>query len=179
MLIKRVLAICMVLLAIGLSGCNKKKVSGQEKELVTENLSKSFETTARVTYHDFETVMTIYKKPMNCAVVKFESPESLKDFQMTYYTDKVSVDYKEMHFDFMPDSLPGKAASNLVISALNAAMNENGISIEKEDKQLIVNGEMEEGSFSLVIDKENGNILKLSIPSSELEMEILNFKILE
>lgn len=179
MWIKRVLAICMVLLTVGLCACNNQKANKKDQELVKDNLSKSYETTARVVYHDFETIMTIYKKPMNCAVVKFESPESLKDFKMTYYTDKIAIEYKDMKFDFMPDSLPGKAASNLVISALNAAMNENGIEIEKQDKQLVVTGEMEEGSFSLVIDKENGNILKLSIPSSELEMEILNFKILE
>ena len=176
---KRIFAVWMVLMAVMLSACGAKKTNEQEQALLRENLSKSYETTARVKYHDLETVMTIYKKPMNCAVIRFESPDSLKDFQMTYYTDKVAVDYKDMNFDFLPDTLPGKAASNLVISALNAAMNDNGIAMEQKGKQLVVNGEMEEGSFSLVLDRENGNILKLSIPSSELEMEILTFKILE
>ena len=40
-------------------------------------------------------------------------------------------------------------------------------------------GKIEEGDFSLVVDGENGNILKLSIPQNDFEVEILNFKILE
>ncbi len=176
---KWVLAVVSAVLAIGLSACGTEKLNAQEQAQIQENLSKSYETTAKVKYHDFETVMTVYKKPMNCATVRFESPENLKDFKLTYYTDKVAVDYKEMHFDFLPDTLPGKAASSLVVSALNSAMNDTGVTVEQKEKQLIVEGELDAGSFSLVVDRENGNILKLSIPASELEMEILNFKILE
>ncbi len=176
---KLVLAVVSAVLAIGFSACGTEKLNAQEQAQIQENLSKSYETTAKVNYHDFETVMTIYKKPMNCATVRFENPENLKDFKLTYYTDKVAVDYKDMHFDFLPDTLPGKAASSLVVSALNSAMSDNGVTVEQKEKQLIVKGELDEGSFSLVIDRDNGNILKLSIPASELEMEILNFKILE
>lgn len=176
---KLIPAVFAVVLSIGLSACGTQKLNAQEQAQIKENLSKSYETTAEVKYHDFETVMTVYKKPMNCATVRFDSPENLKDFKLTYYTDKVAVDYKDMHFDFLPDTLPGKAASSLVVSALNSAMNDTGVSVEQKEEQLIVKGEMDEGSFSLVIDRNNGNILKLSIPASELEMEILNFKILE
>lgn len=99
---------------------------------------------------------------------------------MVFYTDRVTVQYREMAFDFVPDSLPGKAASKLVIDALNAAMSDSGITVEQnKEGQFIVSGKLKEGDFSLLLDAQTGNILKLSIPDSELEMEVLNFKILE
>ena len=98
---------------------------------------------------------------------------------MTFFTDKVTVQYGDLSFDFTPDSVPGKAASKMILSALNAALNDQGVRFEEQDGKLVVTGKIEEGDFSLVVDGENGNILKLSIPQNDFEVEILNFKILE
>lgn len=67
----------------------------------------------------------------------------------------------------------------MILSALNAALNDQGVRFEEQDGKLVVTGKIEEGDFSLVVDGENGNILKLSIPQNDFEVEILNFKILE
>jgi len=167
-----------VVLALSFFGCGGKENSQAASEQV-KKAAESFQTTAKVKYRELETVMTIYKKPMNCAVVGFESPDSLRDMKMTFYPDKVALQYKEMSFDFAPDSLPGQAAAKMVLSALNAALADEGITVEQQDKKLLVSGTIDEGAFSLVIDAENGNILKLVIPEKELELEVLNFKILE
>ncbi|MEM1483402.1 hypothetical protein V6615_00830 [Oscillospiraceae bacterium PP1C4] len=179
-MIKRMMAALLAAtMLLTLGGCNSKKEKEKAAADVQSKISQSFQTTAKVNYKDLEAVMTIYKKPMNCATVMFESPDSLKDMKLTFYPEKVGIEYKDMKFDFVPDSLPGKAASKLVLSALNTAMNDDGVSIEQNGSQLIINGKIDAGDFSLVIDAASGNILKLTIPNSDLEMEILNFKILE
>lgn len=178
-MLKRLLPLLLsaaMLLTMG--GCNAENKE-LEAKAAQEKLAQSFRTTAKMTYKSLSTEIEIYKKPMNCAVVSFAAPDSLKDMKLTFYTDHVTMSYKDQEFDFMPDSLPGKAASRLVISAINAAMSDQGISVEQTEDQLIIKGSIEEGDFLLTIDAKNGNILKLSIPQSELELEILNFKILE
>lgn len=175
--------VCCILLAaamvLGAAGCGGKGQEESAAEQMRQNLSQSFQTTAKVRYGELKTEMTIYKKPMNCAVVTFQSPESIRDIKMTFYTDKVTVQYGDLSFDFTPDSVPGKAASKMILSALNTALNDQGVRFEEQDGKLLVTGTIEEGDFSLVIDGENGNILKLSIPQNDFEVEILNFKILE
>lgn len=172
-----VLAACIVL---SLAGCDgKKQEDTKALEQAKKQLNSSFQTTARVRYKDLETQMVIYKKPMNCAVVTFDSPKSLQDMKLTFYTEKVAVQYKDMNFDFIPDSVPGQAASKLILSALNNAMAEEGVQITQQEQTLVISGQIEEGDFKLTLDRENGNILKLSVPDSQLDIEILNFKILE
>lgn len=178
-MLKRLLSVLLctaVLLSMSGCGAEKKEL---EAKAAQEKLAQSFRTTAKMSYKGLQTEIEIYKKPMNCAVVTFGAPDSLKDMKLTFYTDHVTMSYKEQEFDFVPDSLPGKAASKLVISAINAAMSDEGVSVEQTEDQLIIKGSIEEGDFLLTIDAKNGNILKLSIPQSELELEILNFKILE
>lgn len=179
-MIKRMICLlAAAVLLLSAAGCNTGQNQEKTAEEVRRKLNQSFQTTAKVKYKELETVIKLYKKPMNCADVTFESPDSLKDMRLTFYTDKVSIQYKDMSFDFLPDSMPGQAASKLVLSALNTALNDDGVSIEQKDGQLLIKGKISEGEFLLMIDAESGNILKLSIPDSELEMEILNFKILE
>ncbi|MCR2024263.1 hypothetical protein [Anaerotruncus colihominis] len=170
--------LCAALLWTG-TGCARRDQQHQAENLARQSLSQNFQTTAKVRYKNIETVMTIYKKPMNCAVVTFEAPDSLKEMKMTFYTDHVALSYKDLSFDFTPDSVPGKAASKMVLTALNAALNDDGISVREEEGRLIVDGTIDAGDFSLIIDAENGNILKLSIPENNLELEVLNFKFLE
>ena len=67
----------------------------------------------------------------------------------------------------------------MVLTTLNAALNDDGISVREEEGRLIVDGTIDAGDFSLIIDAENGNILKLSMPENDLELEVLNFKFLE
>ena len=172
-----VLAACALLLALG--GCKARDGGEAGLEKARQQLGQSFETTARVKYRELEAVMKLYKKPMNCAAVTFEAPDSLRDMKMTFFTDRVTFSYKDLSFDFVPDSVPGKAASKLVVDAVNAALADEGVKVERQEGRLLVSGQLDGGEFLLTVDAESGNILKLSIPESELELEILNFKILE
>ncbi len=68
--------LCAALLWTG-TGCARRDQQEQAENLARQSLSQNFQTTAKVRYKGIETVMTIYKKPMNCAVVTFEAPDSL------------------------------------------------------------------------------------------------------
>lgn len=91
----------------------------------------------------------------------------------------MTLSYGEMKFDFEPDSVPGQAASKLILSALNAALNDQGMNIRQEGEGVRFEGSMEQGTFSLLLDRESGNLLQLSLPEHDLEMEVLNFSILQ
>lgn len=108
-MMKRVFGILLAAaLLLGAAGCGAKAREESAAEQMRQNLSQSFQTTAKVRYGGLETEMTIYKKPMNCAVVTFQSPESIRDIKMTFFTDKVTVQYGDLSFDFTPDSVPGQ-----------------------------------------------------------------------
>ena len=176
---KTILAVLAALMVF--CGCHAAERQDPAKmaEQARETLAKPFQTTAKVRYQGMETTMTIYKKPMNCAVVTFDAPDTLKEMKMTFYTDRVTLSYGEMKFDFEPDSVPGQAASKLILSALNDALNDQGMNIRQEGEGVRFEGSMEQGTFSLLLDRESGNLLQLSLPEHDLEMEVLNFSILQ
>lgn len=177
MLLKKIL-LCGVS-ALILSGTFLCGCKAQPKQPEQAEIPQSFETTAHVQYKELEATMRIYREPMNCAQVVFESPESMKGFKLIFYPDRTKLSYQDLSFEIAPDNLPGKAAAKMFLSAVSAALDKEGIRLEQREDKLCLRGQIDEGAFELTLDGKTGNILKLSIPQSELEMELLNFKILE
>ncbi len=167
------LGICLLLW-----GCSAQTPEPDGK-IVREKLQGGYQTTTKVKYQELEATMTIYQPPMNCAQVVFDSPPSLQNLKMTFFTDRTKLEYEGKSFEFSAGSLPSKAAAQLVISALNAVTQDQGITVRQQDDKLVIQGELADGSFSLEADGKSGNLLTLSIPERELELEILDFHILE
>lgn len=138
--------------------------------------SGNYRTTAHINYKDLKASASISQEtPSSCSVV-FESPPSLKEMAFVFRQDSVDLSYKGLSFSFNPDSMPGGAVAKLAVSAINKAMKDEGLNVALDGSALEVTGMLENGEFSLKLDGKTGNLLKLSVPAEELEIEFVNFQ---
>ena len=152
---------------------------GRPPAPVGEERSGNYTTTAKMTYRNLALAATISREsPQSCALT-FTSPESLKDMSMVFWNDRVALSYKNASFSFDPKSVPGNAAAQLAVCAMNAAMRGEGVVVDCTDQVITVSGRLDSGEFILQLDRAAGNFLKLSIPAQKLEMEFTDFSFLE
>lgn len=55
------------------------------------------------------------------------------------------------------------------MKAVDMAARDQGITMKKSGKTIIMKGENDSGEFELRLDKETGSLLELKIPSMDLE----------
>lgn len=166
----------IVAFLLGLCGCAAG--GGTPGNPLPEH-SGNFDTSATISYKDLKATATITQETPKACAVTFTSPPSLTDMSFVFQGETVELGYKGVSFTFDPATLPGGAVAGMTVSAINKAMKDDGISVDYTAGVLTLNGVMESGEFSLRLDAENGNLLKLSVPAEELEIEFVNFTFLE
>lgn len=174
-LIGLLLPICIVLTAA--AGCAKK--AAWEKEPF-EGHTGNYSAVVRIKSHEMEAMALILQETPSSCSVEFELPESLRGMTFVFRNDTVDLSYKGLDFQFEPDSLPQGAAAKLMVSAISRAMRGGDeITVQGEEGILRLSGMMESGEFSLELDRESGEPVKLSIPGEELEIEFSKFRFLD
>lgn len=166
--------LCGALIIFG--GCSKEEI--KPKPPLSKHTG-NYTTDARIKYKELSAVAKISQETPSSCSVEFESPPSLSGMAFVFKSDKVDLNYKGLSFTYSPESIPGGAIAKLATSAINRAMKDDGLSVVQEDGALRINGVMESGSFSLTLDKKTGNLMKLSVPEEELEIEFENFTFLD
>ena len=164
-----------IFLLTAFTACQKKPVPEESLPLRSGN----FETTANISYKELKATATITRETPKSCIVVFTSPESIKDMAFVYSEGNVDLSYKGMSFSFDPDSLPGRAIANIAIAGINKAMEADGFSLDYTGNALVLTGVMESGEFTMRLDKESGNLIKLSVPAEDLEIEFVNFSFLD
>lgn len=156
------------------SACAKNK---KPQINVAEELAKPFESTVAVRYKEIDATLKIAKRAPGYCKLSFESPQSLKDMTVEFTVDAVNIDYKALHTSFKPSSISGSALSKLLITAIDSAAMEEGVHIEYNDDIMLISGRLSgDGSeFTMRIDPNNGNIIRLSVPQDDFEAEFSNF----
>lgn len=174
---KKIFLIFCIVGLFMLAGCagGGKQLAPDTDEVVGK-INSGFETTAVIHYKEIEAQAVMNKQDTGGCSIEFSSPKGLEGMRVEFLQEKVQVAYKGLSFDFNPDSMPGKAVAKMVVSAIDAATKEEGVRVSLENDVLTMTGTIESGEFILKLDPKQGNILKLSIPQSELEIEFLNFK---
>ena len=173
------LSVCF---ACMLCGCSKEGAgqdeSGKEISIpseVSEAYTGSYNTTANIKYKDITAQAVFTRDAGGTVAVTFLSPSSLQDIKFVYTDQAVTVSYKEMEFSLDPNSFLASSVTKTVIAAIDAVTKQNGVRVQLQDQGLTVSGQMETGTFELILDKENGNALRLKVPQDELEVEFVNF----
>jgi hypothetical protein len=139
----------------------------------------NFDTTANITYRDLKATATITQEtPQSCAVT-FSSPASLQDMSFVFREGVVDLGYKGVSFTFDPESLPGGALAKIAVAGVNTAMKDDGVTVDYTEGVLSLSGLLESGEFTLRLDPENGNLMKLLVPAEDLEIEFVNFTFLD
>jgi len=140
-----------------------------------ERTASAFETTAQLKYRGIESTVTVKKELPVSYLVTFQSPDSLKGMEVQFAQDNVAIQYGKMKLDVSPDQLSSSAAVKLLASVIDSVVEQEDLQIELEDGRAALTGRLDSGDFILIIDRETGNFLSLSMPDSEFEMTFENF----
>ena len=169
------LALCLLL-----SGCAwaAKQKSQAAAKKAAEKLENAFETNLNIKLGEMQAEAVFIRESPSSCTVRMLSPDSIKGTEMVFTEDKMHISYMGLSLSVDPNSVPGSAAIKLLISALDSSLQQEGVDLSYENRVLTATGEAGTGRFTLKIDPENGNLLSLSIPEEELEIEFKNFKFL-
>lgn len=169
---RKTACVLAAVLVLGLPGCANK----QETPKTLPALEQPFQMTAQVRHKQQISVMTIdYQLPQG-ATVKFENPDSMQGVMLSFDPQKVEMTLDDLRFTYTSGSFPAQATSRQILSAIFAAANAEQPDISRGQEGLTLAGLDGGVAYQILFDETSGNILKLSIPDEELEMQTLNFK---
>lgn len=170
-------AILLAVLALGaallLGSCSSKNEPPRADP--SDTLNKPFESTVSIRYKELEATAKIAKQAPGYCKINFTGPKALQDMAVEFTTDQVNISYKQMNAAFNPSSIAGSAVSKMLVSAIDTAAKEDGVRVEYKDSVLIVTGQMENGEFTLSIDPQNGNLMRLCVPADDFEAKFADF----
>lgn len=138
-----------------------------------------FSAKANIQLGDTRIVADINKTAPDALTLQIEEPASLKGLMCYYDGTDISLRYKNMQVKLTDDTLLSRVAAAAIVSAVNATSDDTGISIQNQDGKTILQGNFEQGAFTLEIDPKSGSLMKLSVPNLELECEFSDFAFLE
>lgn len=132
-------------------------------------MTKSFTAKADIHFGDIEATATINRVGDGVCEVTLISPEALNGMKFQYVGSTVTVSYLGMSVELDDDSLLANAMASAIVKAVDMAARDQGITMKKSGKTIIMKGENDSGEFELRLDRETGSLLELSIPSMDLE----------
>lgn len=128
---------------------------------------QQYEMAGRLRYQGMESQVTLRRDGRD--ILDFESPAGLRGLSVTMDQSFADFRYAGLERRFTRGSLPDDSVAELLLDALNKAA-ETGVPVSGQYED-------SDGQFTLTMDK--GNILKLSIPGKDLELEVHSFRNLD
>ncbi len=159
-------ALCAALLIGMLFACRGSKGGA---ELPPVDWEKSFTAKADIHFGDIEATATINRIGDGVCDITLISPQALNGMKFQYNGNDIEISYLGMSVTMDDDSMLANAMTAAIVKAVDTAARGSGISMKKSGKAILLEGENENGSFSLTFDKENGSLLSLIVPALDLE----------
>lgn len=138
-------------------------------------LNKAFTVSAQIKYDDQEYLASMTRFGKDNWDVEFSSPNTLAGVLLSYRDDKVEASYKGLSFSVPKSALPLKAIISSLIDVVDTTAEMPEISGEEKDGKILVEGETEQGRYTLKMDK-SGTITGFSMPNLSLEMTFTDFQ---
>ncbi len=171
--LKRYFAAAAAILVL-LTGCRSDQAA---REQVQESLSTPFSTTAKLRYNGVDAEVQITGEGEGkCYTLCFTDPPSLRDIQMKFTEEKVNVAYKGMSFGVKPEALTDGMAGEILMETIRSAFGGEDISVECGDGIISICGRINNGDFTLRLDRTTGNFLSLDLPDNDFYMEFSGFE---
>ncbi len=170
-----VLTAVMILLwstAIFFTGCVKKEAPSQELQ---QNISQPFTAKATIRLENMTLMADVNKTSPQKFTLKVSEPKSLEGLTFDYDGERIGVAFKGMSVDVADDSLTAKFMANLILKSINAASEESGVTVTQQDDGLLIKGKQDSGEFEILLDRNNGSILKVNLPELDLECSFSDF----
>lgn len=88
---------------------------------------------------------------------------------LSFDREQITVGYLGMQVSLDNESVLANSAVSAIVNAIDAASRQQGISVEKKGSSIVVTGQIEQGTYEIVLDAKTGAIGKLSVPGLNLE----------
>ena len=165
---KVVVLLVSFVMMIGLCACGSKNNVKFEPKL-----NKAFTVSAQIKYDDQEYQASI--KRLGKANWEFSSPNTLAGVLLSYRDDNVEASYKGLSFSVPKSALPLKAIISSLIDVVDTTAELPEISGEEKDGEILVEGELEQGKYTLKMDK-TGVLIGFSMSNLNLEIIFTDFQ---
>ena len=165
------LAVLFLLSLAGCSGCS----GGQTQESAIQKLT-SFSCKANITYGDFTASADVTRQADGETVFVLTEPESLRDMTFLFRSDQVSISYKGLTIDVSPTSFLASAAGSALVNSIDQTLKSENVEITKKDGVLEINSKSNSGNYTMQLDQTTGALLKLLVPSLDLQCDFTEFQ---
>ncbi len=147
-----------------------------EKAESGAGVPQSFSATADITYGDLSVTAEIARSAADNITLTINSPEQLNGMQFSFDGTDTRVSYYGISFTIPKNTATAKALASAVFSAINSAAEQSGASVSQNDGQIVIEGKIDEGKYSVTLDSDTGAIVSLSMPDLNLECSFSDFK---
>lgn len=171
---KKIYLILCIILCCLLIGCAKKDYKSPEK--ISKTLTQGFNTNAKIKVGDIEAEAVFDKVNENNCIVEFKSPKVLNTLKLMFNGETIDVSYLGLNLKLDKNSNLTKMAVSSIIKAIDSAIKDSGVRIQKQGNAIIINGKNQDGEFNVKLDDQNGSIISVDIPSLDIKCNFENFK---
>lgn len=141
-------------------------------EMVSTNIHRGFDAQATIMVEDVVMLCDINKTVLGDMTISVIEPDTLNGLTIAYNGDDITTSYKGMSFTMDDSSVVATSIGKIILSAINKASSPSGVEVKMLDSSIVIDGETDQGRFSITLDKNNGNIVSLNVPNLDF---ICNF----
>lgn len=171
---RRLLAIFLAFtLCIGCTGCKSKP---NPKEMQKIDLQKGFSATANISYGSLQAVAEINRSGVGLCTIELTSPSHLKGLKFELADGRTTVSYRGLKVDLTEEGMLASAVTSAISNALDTAAQGTGITFTKRSEGIVIAGKNDLGAFELTFDPKAGTLVRLSIPTVELDCSFGDYK---
>lgn len=162
----RRVAVCLVCVMVLLAGCAVKRPP-------TEPVSEGFTCTVQATYRDIPIQATLTRETAGALTLEFHEPSTLNGLTARWNGEEVTLSMYGLSFSVDPATVPESALGEELLAVFDTVRRGEG-ERNAENGTLTVNGNGENGEYTVVFDEKTGYPLSLSVPSLPLVAEFSN-----
>lgn len=147
-----IITFVLLISVIVLTGCGEKKTMKSAKT----GLSSAFSCDMKLLYDDSEFCGKITRSGTGLWNIEFTAPETLAGVKLSFINDDVTASYKGLDFTIPKKAMPVKSIISNLISAVDELAGSEEMQCVTNDGEIIVEGELEQGEYKLVMDEKSG-----------------------
>lgn len=168
------LVILLVLVGLGLAiyfqptaETQTETPSTEQIAVAQDTLQSDFIATAEISYQGVSFVADCNKTADGSITLVLTEPESLSGVTLTVDDTTSTVSYGDLSVALDQDSFFSQSAASVLLATLNTAGASQGVSFDLDGNTVIINGNSDDGSFSLRFDPTDGGSMTIDLPEQE------------
>lgn len=165
------LVILVVLVSLGLAVFFSQRGAAPPAEQATDTVQSAlqapFTAAAEISYKGLAFKADCNKTDAKTLTLTLTEPKELAGVTIGVANNQATVSYGEMSVTLDRDSFLGKSAAGVLLNALNAAGQKQGVHFELTESGAVITGSNEDGDFSLTVDPATGVLVSVSLPDED------------